>query len=546
MKKLIVLLFLILLVAAGLVYYKKWRKEFLHKQVPELVFLESDSLYRITYDDVDVDEVDGEIIIKNLQLIPDSTYKKPTDSTLPRNLLRITVPEINITGVQTNSAVLDKEVIASRINLIRPVVTMFNNRRGAQNNNALATSTTDKIYKVLLRGLEKINVDTILISDADYHICQWPGGDTLFSGSKINARLYHITISDSTSTDSSRILFAESAMLDINKILIRKRNHLYHYQLNDIQLRSTERSVSIKNVHITPLLSETRHMRAAEWQTDRLDFDWYNLLFKKVNVQEMLNGNLIANELSIKTARFKVFRDKSYPMKKERKIGHYPHQLFLKIPVDVDLKQVIIQNGYLEYKEKSPQTGSSGQVVFDNIYATLHNVTNRRAGNGICTINFKSRFLSRIPLTATLQLYLKSKNGKFTVNGTMNTTDATIFNPLSKPMALVEINSGTINSLEFNLICDDYKAKGIIRLLYDQLKINILKKEETGGAYKSKKMISLLANISIMDANPAKNKPARIVTVNQPRDVYKSMFNLIWKAIFEGVKMTVGINGKIP
>jgi hypothetical protein len=546
MKKLIVLLFLILLVAAGLVYYKKWRKEFLHKQVPELVFLESDSLYRITYDDVDVDEVDGEIIIKNLQLIPDSTYKKPTDSTLPRNLLRITVPEINITGVQTNSAVLDKEVIASRINLIRPVVTMFNNRRGAQNNNALATSTTDKIYKVLLRGLEKINVDTILISDADYHICQWPGGDTLFSGSKINARLYHITISDSTSTDSSRILFAESAMLDINKILIRKRNHLYHYQLNDIQLRSTERSVSIKNVHITPLLSEARHMRAAEWQTDRLDFDWYNLLFKKVNVQEMLNGNLIANELSIKTARFKVFRDKSYPMKKERKIGHYPHQLFLKIPVDVDLKQVIIQNGYLEYKEKSPQTGSSGQVVFDNIYATLHNVTNRRAGNGICTINFKSRFLSRIPLTATLQLYLKSKNGKFTVNGTMNTTDATIFNPLSKPMALVEINSGTINSLEFNLICDDYKAKGIIRLLYDQLKINILKKEETGGAYKSKKMISLLANISIMDANPAKNKPARIVTVNQPRDVYKSMFNLIWKAIFEGVKMTVGINGKIP
>jgi len=457
MKKLIFLLFLILLIAVGLVYYKKWRENFLHKNVPELVFLESDSLYRITYDDVDIDEVDGEIIIKNLQLIPDSTYKKPTDSTLPRNLLRVTVPEIYITGVQTDAAVLNKEVLASKIRLTNPVVTMFNNRRGAKDNDDTA-STSDKIYKVLLRGLEKINVDTIIITDADYHICQWPNGDTIFSGSKINAQLHHITISDSTSTDTSRVLFAQKALLEINKILIRQKKGLYNYHFNGIQVQSDERSFAVKNLHITPLLGEAAHMRAAKWQTDRLDFDLYNLLFKQVNVQEILNGNLIADELSIKNARFKVFRDKSYPLQKESKVGHYPQQLFLKIPVDVALKKVIIQSGYIEYKEKNPQTSSSGVVVLDEINASLYNVTNRKDNNGICTIHFNSRLLSKIPLTATLQLNLKSNNGRFTVNGTMKSTDATIFNRLSKPMALVEINSGTINSLDFNLICDDYKG----------------------------------------------------------------------------------------
>jgi hypothetical protein len=59
-------------------------------------------------------------------------------------------------------------------------------------------------------------------------------------------------------------------------------------------------------------------------------------------------------------------------------------------------------------------------------------------------------------------------------------------------------------------------------------------------------MVSLLANIKIQDANPEKNKPARIVTVNHARDVYKSMFNLIWKSIFEGAQKTVGIDGKLP
>lgn len=547
MKKLIFLLLLVLLAALGVVYYKKWRKEFVHKKIPELVFLESDSLYRITYDTVDIDEVDGEIMIKNLQLIPDSTYKKPTDSTLPRNLLRVTVPEVYITGIQTDAAMLDKEILASKIKLTSPVVTMFNNRRGAKNNdNGNDTAaTTDKIYRILLRGLQKIKVDTIIITDADYHICKWPNGDTVFSGSKINAKLHNILISDSTSTDTSRILFAENASLDVKKVLFRSKNRFYNYVFTDIKLLSAERSFAVEKLQIVPLMGEAAFMRAFKWQTDRLDFDLYDLLFKQVNVQEILNGNLISNQLIIKKASLKIFRDKSYPEKKEKKVGHYPHQDLLKIPIDVALKKITVQSGYIEYKEKNPQTGSSGVLVFDNVSASLLNVSNRN-NNGIMTVNFNSRFLSRIPLSATLQFYMNNKNGKFTANGSMKTTDATIFNTLSKPMALVEINSGTINSLDFNLICDDYKAKGIIRLLYNDLRIKILKQEETGdAAYKSKKVISLLANLTIADANPDKNKPVRIVTVNHQRNTYRSMFNLIWKAIFEGAQKTVGIDGKL-
>jgi hypothetical protein len=548
MKKLIFLLVLVLVIAAGLIYYKKWRSDFLHKKVPELVFLESDSLYHIAYDAVDIDEVDGEIMIKNLQLIPDSTYKKPTDSTLPRNLLRVTVPEVFITGVQTDAAIIDKEVIASKVKLTSPVVTMYNNKRGAKNddNGNDTTATTDKIYKILLRGLQKIKVDTILITDADYHICHWPNGDTIFSGSKINAQLHHINISDSTSTDKSRVLFAENASLDVGDIVIRNKRGLYQYSLKDIQLLSGERSFAVKKLHITPLLAEAAFMKAAKWQTDRLDFDLYNLLFKQVDVQEILNGNLIANELIIKNAQFKIFRDKSYPMKKESKIGHYPHQELLKIPIDVALKKIVVQSGSIEYKEKNPQTAKSGVVVFDNVSASLFNVSNMKDNSGIMTVNFNTRFLNKVPLTARLQFYMKNKNGRFTVNGSMKATDATIFNPLSKPMALVEINSGTIQSLDFNFICDDYKARGIVQLLYNDLKIKILKQEELGTSeYKSKKIFSFLANTMIPDANPQKKKPVRIVSVNHTRDTQRSIFNLIWKAIFEGAQKTVEIDGKL-
>jgi hypothetical protein len=548
MKKLIFLLVLVLLVAAGLIYYKNWRSNFLHKKIPELVFLKSDSLYRITYDSVDIDEVEGEIVIRNLQLFPDSTYKKTTDSSLPRNLLRVTVPEIYISGVQTDAAVLNKEVIASKIKLTRPVVTMFNNHHVAKDTNNDPTPTTFKIYEILLRGLEKIKVDTILITDADYHICKWPNGDTVFSGSKINARLHHINISDSTSTDTSRVLFAEQASLDVADVVIHSKKNPYNYRLKNIQLLSGERSFEVKSMHITPLLGEAAFVHNAKWQTDRLDFDFYNLLFKQVNVQEILNGNLIANELTIKNAQFKVFRDKNYPMKKESLVGRYPQQSFLNIPINVAIKKVIIQQGYIRYKEKESLTGNSGVVLFDDVHATLHNVTNNPADlrkNGVCTVHFNSRFLHTIPLTATLQLYLNSNNGKFTVNGNMGSLDATILNSLSKPMALVEVHSGTVTSLDFNLIGNDNRIKGIVRLLYNDLTIKILKKDEESADYKKKKVMSLMANIMVINANPGKNKPVRIVTVSHPRDIYRSIFNFIWKSIFEGVQKTVGIDGKL-
>ena len=547
MKKLIFLLFLVLAVAAGIVYYKNWRSDFLRKKVPQLVFLKSDSLYRITYDTVDIDEVEGEIVIKNLQLIPDTTYKNASDSALPRQLLKVTVPEIHITGVQTNNAVLNKEVLATKITLTSPVVTMFSNHSRTPKRDT--TSTTNKIYKVLLRGLEKINVDTILITDADYHICLWPKGDTLFSSRKINAHLHHLTISDSTSTDTSRVLFAENASLTIKSILLRGKNKLFNYRFNNINLQSNEKLFAVDNISIVPLLNEAAYMRAAKWQTDRLDFDFYNIRFKQVNVQELLNGNMIAGELSIGRAAIKVFRDKSYPPKKENKVGHYPHQKFLKIPVDVAIKKVVVHQGNIEYKEKNPQTGSSGVVVFSDVSATLHNVTNSTVhlrNNQVCTVQFNSRFLHKIPLSATLQFYLLNDNGKFTATGTMGETDASIFNPLSRPMALVQIEEGKINRLNFNLTGNDQNANGTIRLLYDDLKVKLLKMDDLKNTYTTKKVASFLANFSILDANPAKNKPVRVVTVSHARDIYKSMFNLIWKSIFEGVQKTVGLEGKLP
>lgn len=549
MKKLLILLILVLVLVAGFFIYKDWRRDFIRKQVPHLVFLESDSLYKISYGDIYIDEINGELIVKELRFTPDSTYKKPGDSSLPLTLLDVYVPELHISGIQTDAAILNKEIIARKIQLSQPVVTMYTNARTDSTvKKEVKGLNTQDLYKVILRKLDKIAVDTILIDGANYAIAKYSKPkDTSFAAFAIDAYLYQLNISDSTSTDSTRIMFAKKADLSVKNIIIHDKKGFYHYKFDDVQVHSGERKFAVKNIYIVPLLSEVAFMRAAKWQTDRFNFDFNGVMFTNTDIGQLLEGNLIADSLRIEKSMFKIYRDLSYPRKNDSKVGNYPHQLLSNAPMDVALKNVVIRNAYIEYKEKNPKSDSSGSVSFHNAQATLYNVTNLDediARNPICRLDFHCNFLGQAPVDAYLSMYLKHPQGKFAIKGTLNATEATVFNKLTRPMGLASIEKGKLNRLDFDLAGYDYSASGTVRMLYEDLKVSILEKDEGDNELKKKGLISFIANIVIKDANPLKNKSVRIAHVKNERDVQKSFFNLIWKTIFVGVKESVGIVDK--
>ena len=546
MKKLIIIIGgALVFIAAGIFMYKNWRHYFIRHKVGELVFLKSDSLYNISYDDVYIDEVGGEIKIENLRLRPDTTYKKSTDSTLPRQLLNVFVPLIHITGVHTDEAVLNKEIIAKKIQLTNPVVVMYPNAYAAKSKKKGKLSTHE-LYRVILRELERIKIDTILLTNVDYTIQEWVKNDTILTGNSINAHLFGLNISDSTSNDSSRVLFSEHAKLTVPLLTIRDKKGLYNFRFNDIAVNSDDRIFFVKGVYVLPLLNENTFMQAARWQTDRFSFDFSDVRFKNTDIHQLLEGNMIADSMIIAKSVFKIFRDLSYQRENKSKVGNYPHQALLRAPMDVSLKNVVIQNGYIEYKEKNPKSNNSGTIHFDNVYATIKNVTNRNndiAENNICRLDFKSSFLNRAPLNATLLMYLKNPNGWFRINGRLNKTDATVFNQLTKPLALAEIESGQLNSLTFDLTGTDYRSRGTVILRYEDLKLSLLRKNRN-DEYKRKSLSSFIANIAIKNENPENDEPVRKASISYERDTQRSFFNLLWKSIFVGVKESVGVKDK--
>lgn len=545
MKKLIILLVLILLVAGGIIFYKNWRGRFLRKGLPELVFLKSDSLYRITYSNIDVDEINGEIRISNLELTPDTTYKKISDSTLPRNLFHVTIPDLYISGLRTKEALLNKEIVAGRVQITNPSVTLFKNLYGARSDRAADVSSSD-INRLILRSLELIRIDTIAITGANYYVSDWADRDTSFAGAIIAAQLFDVNISDSTAYDTSRILFAKRADLSVKKVVIGNGKGQYRFIFNDIDLDIAQRLFTVQSISMAPRLNEAAFVRSLTYQQDRYDLDFTRLRFTDINVQGLLSGSLIAGELEMGDASFKIFRDKSLPRDGKSKVGKYPQQALVKVPFDLSIRKLTINHGFIEYKEKNPKTDSSGSIRFHDVYATLHNITNRKDDidkDSVCTLHFNSNFLDKAALKATLSMYLNSNNGRFTIKGYMKGARATVFNLVAKPLGMAEFEEGSVNSLEFDLAGNDYAMNGSLLMRYDGLKVSLLKQDEEEKKYKKKKLASFIANMTIKDANPnKKGELRRVHLVNFPRDPQKSFFNLLWKSIFAGVKETVGID----
>jgi hypothetical protein len=145
------------------------------------------------------------------------------------------------------------------------------------------------------------------------------------------------------------------------------------------------------------------------------------------------------------------------------------------------------------------------------------------------------------PLRAKIVMQLGDTNGRFAINGNVSGFDATKLNILLKPMALATVEKGHINKLDFNFNCNNYTSDGTLVLLYEDLKMNLLRKDSAEKKIEKKELASFVANLVIKNANPLRKQKPRTANVHLNRDVNRSFFNMIWKSIFAGAKESVGM-----
>lgn len=320
----------------------------------------------------------------------------------------------------------------------------------------------------------------------------------------------------------------------------------YNTVIDGLSFNSRNNTLYLKKFTFLPKLPEFLFAKNAAVQRDRYELRFSGIAMHGVNMESIMADKISGDLLSVDNSNIKVFRDLNYKLEPISKVGNYPHQILLASKIPINIKRAEFNNIRIEYDERNAISDSTGKVVFANSKLTINNITNdlkQIAEKRFTTIDFNSKVLGLLPFYIHLKLDLASADGSFEVYGNAGKMDARKLNIISKPLALVEIDHGVLNGLKFNFKGNDNLAKGDVEFLYDDLKIKLLKLNDSNTAFRRKTVMSFIANKFVKNNNPANGKK-RSYIVQFDRDPYKSFFNLIWKTIFTGIQETLGLPGK--
>ncbi len=337
--------------------------------------------------------------------------------------------------------------------------------------------------------------------------------------------------------------FSNEAEISCRKIAIKSDDGFYKFSFQNIVLNSLRKQLNIASYSIKSFFGEKAFADKAHFQKDRYNVLLQGIALKGIDMKNLIDKKIIASDLVINKVDAKIYRDLQKPLSGKSKVGNYPSQMLEKIDVPINIGKAILRNAYVEYREKEALSDSIGTVKFTESTININNITNvpeEIKKNNQLKIAFEARALGTIPIKGSFTFTLHSQEGKFKADGHIPSFDAHLLNKISVPMALMRINTGTIDALDFNFTGNNVEAGGKMVMKYSDLKVDVLKHDKQTNKIKKKGLISLLANIIVKNDNP-RNGNLREVNPHFDRDVQKSFFNLVWKTMFTGMKKTLGI-----
>ncbi|MBC9911324.1 hypothetical protein [Chitinophaga varians] len=504
----------------------------------------SDSLYTVQFKDLHLNVLSGSLTVEKATMTLDSAvYRRMLAAhRAPENTYLISVEKLQLRYFKPWRYFIKKELNAGALIVTGPSIVMD------QNSTVRDTTRPRTAYEDISPKMKSIFIGRLQLDSTNfkYVFTRRDSSRVIHQFRNLRVGVNDFLIDSVALNDPTRYLYARNYEIGMRDYMNRTRDSLYWMYVRGIRYDAAERTLNIGQFEIQPRYDKAEFQR----QTGGLQQDRYELLLNDIKVEELDPRLLLqeqqvwARRIDIGNGRVHIYRDRTLPMPPGDKLGQFPNQVLQKLHLPLKIDTVTGNNVDLQYTELSPVSRQTGQINFNHVHGRFTNVTNidsMVARNNHCIADFDAIFMQSGKLRARFDFTLRHPAGQFAVSGQLKSMNGKDLNSVTRPLGMIEIRSCNIRDLSFNIRGDERKAAGSVTLLYDNLKIAILKQDKEHKSYSRKGLISFVANVMVIkDSNPLPGEKVRVANPTQVRDVQKSFFNLVWKTLFAGVKETAG------
>lgn len=438
---------------------------------------------------------------------------------------------IAVNGLATNTFISEQKLIADELSSDGGLMTLYKKKNAKKEMDIkLDSSFFDKAV------LNKIDVGKtkVLIFDRDK-----PAEAPAIIN---NVQFHAAEIPSITSGNTLKNIIANSKwVLSGDGFASETKDKLYKITIGPFMIDKDKSQVRVQKIWVTPQMTEVAFVNSRKVQQDLYELQLNNIMVKGANIKALLaERTLYADNVTLQPV-LKIFNDRTLPRDLKSKIPSDPSQFIRNISEPFRINTITLKNGYISYREKGYLSAQIGKLFFDKFNATLKNVTNIPSAltkSPDLVLNAAAKFMGVGNFITKWILPLNSANGSFNMNGKLSSMDGLVLNAALEPQAMISVKKGQINSFKFQTTGNDITAHTTSTLLYNNLKLELLKKEADENDLKKKTALSFLANIIIRDENPH-NGNVRENQVDYKRDSTRSFYYLVSQSFFLSVRKTI-------
>jgi hypothetical protein len=443
--------------------------------------------------------------------------------------------KLTLNGVNTNEIVKNKNIVVDTIlcNQITLYELPVENLKTTDIKPPKSSDSTgfENVYGVYMKHLHFPKVTFV------------PFAKSNFSLGNIAIKINDVKAEQLRKLELHPMNFTKEAEVTVDRFSLNSDNRHYKYDFHNIWVNSLQKELKVGSVNITPFGSESAFGDGLPYQLDRFDVTSSGIVLKDIDMNSLLDKQINASELVVNKLNAKIYRDLHKPLQEKSRVGNYLSQLIDKLKQPVNINHATVNNAFIQYRENEVLSDSVGVVTFSNSRLNFTNITNMPEAvkkNNELNFSFDTKVFGEVPLIGNFKFILNSNNGSFVANGHVGSFNALKLNRVSVPMALIRINTGHISAIDFHFNGTNTKAEGPFTMKYEDMKVEVLKRDKKTNAIKKRRVLSIAANVLVQNNNPD-SKGLRTINAKYDRNIYKSFFNLVWKTVFTGMKETVGI-----
>jgi hypothetical protein len=470
---------------------------------------------------VDVNIFTQNIFISNLDFnASDSTHNGDSTNNTP---LKAALKNIAIKNVSLYNLLVNKQLEIKEI-LISDGSIRFTRRKSVKDDR-IEHPMKIPINKIIIGTLVLKNLNTTLADDSM----------TLCSG-LLNMKLNNIQSSDTTSIDDFRAYNIRELESTISHLIYNSADGFYQTHIKAIHLSSNDEKLILDSLVLLPRYSKFKFSRVAGKQVDRLKTFIPHIEITGFQYDHFRDSTFLASKIVIISADIFSFRDKRMTFK-ETENKPLPIAAIKQFDFAIEVDTLQIKNSRVTYEEFPPDGFKSGKIIFEDLQATLVNLSNKAYQNKHdATLEASAKIMGKGLIQASFTLPL-DENKQYHAKGTIGRMSLLHLNPALENLAFIRIESGRLNALNFDFGYNDKFSKGTLTINYQDLKITGLKKEKS---LDESDMKTFLIN-TIIKNDKDKSMPTdkRTGTIEFERDRRRQIFNFWWKSLLSGIKASV-------